>query len=203
MLENTVRKVTWMARATTTIVGLAIMLALVLGVATTALAGTGIGATFNLGKTNTVNAITKLVGSVAGPSLQIDNNSTDAAATALDLQVEPGKAPMKVNSATQVANLNADKLDGQDASAFMAASTYRVDKPITLDIVFSTAVSCDPADLALSGAWAGKDATTEITTATPSIANPGGSVIFLIESNSTKLEEMTLMAVCADLPPLR
>jgi hypothetical protein len=116
--------------------------------------------------------------------------------------VEPGKAPMKVNSATQVANLNADKLDGQDASAFMAASTYRVDKPITLDIVFSTAVSCDPADLALSGAWVGEDATTEITTATPSIANPG-SVTFLIESNSTKLEEMTLMAVCADLPPLR
>jgi hypothetical protein len=105
MLGNTVKKVTWMARATTTIVGLAIMLALVFGVATTALAGTGIGATFNLGQINTVNAISKLVGSVAGPSLQIDNNSTDAAATALDLQVEAGKAPMKINSETQVANL--------------------------------------------------------------------------------------------------
>jgi hypothetical protein len=115
MLGNTVKKVTWMARATTTIVGLAIMLALVFGVATTALAGTGIGATFNLGQINTVNAISKLVGSVAGPSLQIDNNSTDAAATALDLQVEAGKAPMKINSETQVANLNADKVDGKSA----------------------------------------------------------------------------------------
>src|SRR5687768_10523137 len=85
MLGTTVRKVTWMARATTTIVGLALMLALVFGVATTALAGTGVGATFNLGQTNTVNAVSKLVGSVAGPSLQIDNNSADAAATALDL----------------------------------------------------------------------------------------------------------------------
>ncbi len=110
------KKVAWMARATTTVVGLAIMLALVLGVATTALAGTGVGARFQLGQTNTVNAITKLVGSVAGPSLQIDNNSTNAAATALDLQVEPGKAPMKVNSATQVANLNADKVDGKSAT---------------------------------------------------------------------------------------
>ena len=202
MLGNTVRKVTWMARATTTIVGLAIMLALVFGVATTALAGTGIGATFNLGKTNTANAVSKLVGSVAGPSLRIDNNSTNASATALNLQVEPGKAPMKVNSVTQVANLNADKLDGQDASAFVPASTYTVDKPITLDVVFSTAVFCDPGDLALSGAWAGKDATTEITTATPSKVNPG-AVTFLIESNSTKLEDMALIAVCADLPPLR
>jgi hypothetical protein len=115
MLANTLKKVTWMARATTTIVGLAIMLALVFGVATTALAGTGIGATFNLGQTNTVNQISTLIGIVAGPSLQIDNNSTDASATALDLQVESGKAPMKVNSDKQVANLNADKVDGKSA----------------------------------------------------------------------------------------
>ncbi len=53
---------------------------------------------------------------MAGPSLQIDNNSTSAAATALDLQVEAGKAPMTVNSDAQVANLNADKLDGKSAN---------------------------------------------------------------------------------------
>ena len=70
------------------------------------------GATFNVGQTNTANAVSKLVGSVAGPSLQIDNNSTNANATALDLQVEAGKPPMKVNSQTKVALLNADKLDG-------------------------------------------------------------------------------------------
>src|SRR5215210_6697153 len=115
MLVSAAKKVAWMARTTTTLVGLAIMLALVFGVATTALAGTGIGARFDLGKTNTVNQVSKLVGSVAGPSLLIDNNSTNAAATALDLQVEAGKAPMKVNSAAKVANLNADELDGMDA----------------------------------------------------------------------------------------
>jgi hypothetical protein len=118
-LANTTKKVTWMARATTTIVGPAIMLTLVMGVAATALAGTGIGATFNLGKVNSVNAVSKLVGSVAGPSLQIDNNSTGTGATALDLQVEPGKDPMKVNSSAEVENLNVDQVDGQSTSEFL------------------------------------------------------------------------------------
>ena len=54
MLGSAAMKVAWMARTTTTVVGLAIMLALVFGVATTALGGTGIGARFDLGKTNTV-----------------------------------------------------------------------------------------------------------------------------------------------------
>ncbi len=202
MLGSVASKIAWMARTTTTVVGLAIMLALVLGAATTALAGTGVGARFDLGKTNTVNQISKLVGSVAGPSLQVDNNSPDASATALDLQVEPGKAPMSVNSAGRVANLNADKLDGQEASAFMPAKTYRVDRPITIDVVFSTAVSCDTGDLAIGSAWANKDAGTEIVTAAPSIANPG-AMGFLINSDSPLLDDMTLMAVCADMPPLR
>ena len=57
-------------------------------------------------------------GSIAGPSLQIDNNSTGAGAAALDLQVEAGKAPMTVNSGVKVANLNADRLDDREASSF-------------------------------------------------------------------------------------
>jgi hypothetical protein len=116
MAKGIYKKVTAVGRATTFAVGLAVMLALTVGLASTALAGTGVGARFQLGQTNTVNAITKLVGSVAGPSLQVDNNSADPNATALDLQVEGGKAPMKVNSDAQVANLNADKIDGKSAS---------------------------------------------------------------------------------------
>ena len=50
-------------------------MALVLGVASTALAGTGVGGTLNLGKVNTVDAVSKVVGSVAGPSLKMANNS--------------------------------------------------------------------------------------------------------------------------------
>jgi hypothetical protein len=112
MTKKIAKKAMGIARGTALTLGVAVMLALLLGVATTALAGTGVGARFQLGQTNTVNAVTMLVGSVAGPSLQVDNNSTHANATALDLQVEPGKAPMKVNSDTRVANFNADKLDG-------------------------------------------------------------------------------------------
>lgn len=134
--------------------------------------------------------------------MTIDNNSANASATALDLQVEPGKAPMKVNSATQVANLNADKIDGQDSSAFMPASKYHVNKPIAVDTLVSTAVSCDPEDLALSGGWAGKNNGTEVTTASPNGAHPE-SMTFLITNPVEPIDDMALFAVCADLPPLR
>jgi hypothetical protein len=127
MTRSIFSKVMWVGRATVFVVGLAVILALTVGLATTALAGTGVGARFQLGQTNTVNAITKLVGSVAGPSLQIDNNSTNANATALNLQVEAGKAPMKVNSETKVANLNADKLDGLDSGAFLGVTAKATD----------------------------------------------------------------------------
>ena len=108
------------------VVGLAVILALTVGVASTALAGTGVGSAFNLGKTNTVSAISKLVGSVAGPSLRVDNNSTNSAATALDLQVEQGKAPMKVNSDSKVAQLNADEVDNVN---FPVSGNVAVDPP--------------------------------------------------------------------------
>jgi hypothetical protein len=120
------KKVAWVGRTASMVFGLALVMALLFGIATTALAGTGVGARFQLGQTNTVNAITKLVGSVAGPSLQIDNNSTGAGATALDLQVEPGKTPMTVNSDTQVVNLNSDKLDGKSVDQIGVNGLARV-----------------------------------------------------------------------------
>jgi hypothetical protein len=138
MTKKIFKKVMWLGRATTFLVGLAVVLALTAGLASTALAGTGVGARFDLGVTNTVNAISKLVGSVAGPSLQIDNNSTGAGATALDLQVESGKAPMKLNSGTKVANLNSDKVDGKSANdltrvAFAQNAPRRMERDTTLE----------------------------------------------------------------------
>jgi hypothetical protein len=154
MTKRIFSKVVWFGRATTLMVGLAVILALTVGLVSTALAGTGVGSAFNLGKTNTVSAVSKLVGSVAGPSLLVDNNSTNSAATALDLQVEAGKTPMKVNSAAKVANLNADKLDGMDAGQLQGFSTLRVS---TTDVNttegsngFGTA-SCQAGEQAISG----------------------------------------------------
>jgi hypothetical protein len=105
-----------MARATTVVVGVAIMLGLIFGVATSAFGANG--GNFILGSlNNTATAITKLTGTVGGgPALQVSNPSTVTGSTALDLQVATGKAPMKVNRTTKVTNLNADKLDGQDSS---------------------------------------------------------------------------------------
>ena len=116
-ITNTIlARIWWLGRGTATMIGVAVMLAFTVGLASTALAGTGIGARFDLGKTNTVNAVSKLVGNVAGASLLIDNNSTSASATALDLRVEPGKAPMRVNpEAGTATNLSADEPDGKSA----------------------------------------------------------------------------------------
>lgn len=119
MFRSTVRKVMWVGRATVFLVGLAMIVAVVLGVATAALAGTGVGATFNLGSLNTVDQISRLVGSTDNPMLRVANNSTGTHATALDLKVDPGHAPMRVDSSTQVANLNADKVDGQEAETLL------------------------------------------------------------------------------------
>jgi hypothetical protein len=114
MMRSILSKVMWVGRATVFTVGLAVTLALMLGVATVALAAVP-GDPFKLGRINTINTISTLVGSTSTPMLRIDNNGSG---TALDLQVQPGKAPVKVNSGVQVANLNADRLDGNSAEDF-------------------------------------------------------------------------------------
>jgi hypothetical protein len=116
MIRSTAKKVMWVGRATVFLVGLAVIVAVVLGLAAAALAGTGVGDTFNLGRLNAVNKISRLVGSTDAPMLRVDNNSAGTNATALDLQVESRHAPMKVDSTTKVADLNADLVDGRDAS---------------------------------------------------------------------------------------
>jgi len=113
----------WVGRATVFMVGLAVMLALVFGVAVTALAGTGVGATFNLGKINTVNALSRLEGSTLNSMLKIDQNGSG---TALNLEVQDpaNKPPMLVNSSTKVTNLNSDQLDGKSADQLLRVSYF-------------------------------------------------------------------------------
>jgi hypothetical protein len=127
LTKTIISRIWWLGRGTATVMGLAMLLALTVGLASTALAGTGVGARLDLGKINTVDAISSLVGSVAGPSLRVDNNSTASGATALDLRVEPNKDPLKVNSSAKVENLNVDKLDGKDSADFLAADGRAVD----------------------------------------------------------------------------
>ena len=83
---------------------------------TGAASGSGVGAVFNLGRTNKVNATSGLTGSTKHSMLSVTNNG---AGPALSLQVAKGKAPLSVNSSTQVAGLNASLLGGLAASQFV------------------------------------------------------------------------------------
>ena len=97
--------------------GLVLVLGLVFGVATMALGANG--GNFILGRSNAASTLTKLTGNVDGAAMQVINTNAGADDTALSLQAQAGEAPMRVNSATRVTNLNADKLDGVDSSALL------------------------------------------------------------------------------------
>jgi len=97
-----------------------------------ALGGAGMAATggsFILGQPNTATTNTSLSAPVAGgKTLQVTNNDTsNAASTALGLTVASGHAPFTVNTGIKVTNLNADKLDGIDSTGFLSKTGTAVD----------------------------------------------------------------------------
>ena len=113
MFRTIFGKLAWLGRATSAVVGLAVVLALVVGVSSQALAGNldplKVGSLRNVA-TNT----TALVGKVAlGEALVVKNPS---GGPALGLQVGAGKAPLKVNpEAGTATGLSADEIDGKDS----------------------------------------------------------------------------------------
>jgi hypothetical protein len=119
------RQIFWKAmmvgRTAALTLGVAVMLALVLGAGTTAVAATG--GNFLLGKANSARTVSKLTSGIAGPTLQLISKGTTAAATALNLKVAPGRAPLTVNAdAGTATNLSADRLDGKDSTEFQQAN---------------------------------------------------------------------------------
>lgn len=76
--------------------GLALVMALLLGVASMALGDNG--DFFKVGRANLASAVSVLTKSGAGPALRLEVGSG---------------APLAVNSSAKVANLNADKVDGR------------------------------------------------------------------------------------------
>jgi hypothetical protein len=210
-------KVMWVGRATVFLVGLAVILALTVGLASAALAGTGVGATFNLGKTNTVNALSSLVGSVAGPALKVDNNSTSLGATALRLEVEPGKPPMSVNSTTEVQGLNVDSLDSRNSSEFLQESTDRddflprniyvnsVQRAVSPGAARSDSISCDAGDVAIGGGFDEVNvANARVTSSHLQEFSGDTSWAVAVENlNPATTDIYLISAVCADFLPLR
>src|SRR5215203_6084149 len=78
MVKKIVSKVMWVGRATVFLVGLTVIFAVVLGVATTAAAHSGFRGLFHLGHDNPVTALSELTGSVANGVLQVTNQSTNS-----------------------------------------------------------------------------------------------------------------------------
>ncbi len=124
MLRSAASKVMWVGRATVFAVGLAVILALVFGAASVAFGATG--GNFVLGQTNVASALTKLTGNVNGAAMQVANTNPGLNDQALNLTVNPGEAPMRVNSDGRVTNLNADELDGRGADRIGVNGLQRV-----------------------------------------------------------------------------
>jgi hypothetical protein len=120
-------KVAWVGRTASMVFGLALVLALVLGVAATAFGANG--DFFKVGKANLASAVSTLTKSGAGP--------------ALSLKVGSGP-PLRVDSQARVGNLNADQLDGKDQSAFAdvnelgAQNAVHVFGPLPLERTFTS-----------------------------------------------------------------
>jgi hypothetical protein len=106
------------------------MVAALLGAASMAFAGNG--DPWILGQLNSATAITRLAGSggVDGPMLVVTNNDSGSDDTALDLNVQSGEPPMTVNSQTKVTNLNADRLDGMNSTAFASYERTVIVSPV-------------------------------------------------------------------------
>jgi hypothetical protein len=96
----------------------------------TGLAYAATGGNFLLGRPNTATTQTGLTANFAGRTLQLTNTNTGATASPLGLTTAAGRPPFFTNSATKVANLNADKLDGIDSTGFLGKTAKATDSEL-------------------------------------------------------------------------
>jgi hypothetical protein len=231
MTTKVVGRAMWLARDTATLLGLAAMLAVVLGAATTANAAAG--DPLKLGEINAANKITRLLGSSDGVLLGITNNG---GGSALRLEVKPGKAPVSVNpEAGTATGLSADRLDGKDSAAFLGKGdkafnsdkldgldsfdllqenerddflpndTYTASNPVRTSGGGVTEVQgafCDSGDAVLSGGGGTLENDGRDDDLLFSAPNGSGSWTVTVRDNGAP-STVTVEAVCADFPPLR
>ena len=150
---------------------------------------------------NAATKVTGLVGNVDGAAaLRVTNPNSGTNDTALDLRVQAGEAPMKVNSPTKVANLNADKLDGKDPNAFLSSSTY--DSWTTLEGTANAWtfgwVACEPGDLVVSGGCQNTDRGTTVERSLP-YRSSGSSGWTIGYFNGATADNVSVKVTCADM----
>jgi hypothetical protein len=162
--------------------------------------GHRVGATFNLGKINTVNAISRLEGSTLNAMFRINQLGSG---TALNLQVQdPNKPPMTINSSAKVTNLNSDQLDGQDSTNFLPRSTYTTEETtFGIDLGGGARLAetfCNSGDKILGGGYFNVDATgTTVTAIGVEDFHQGYQVQW--RNNDGTADEIVVQAYCADL----
>ena len=184
MIRTVASKVMWVGRATVFLVGLSVIGALVLGVATAALGANG--DFFKVGRDNFASAVSVLDKSGAGPALR--------------LLVDSGP-PLAVNSSARVANLNADKLDGKDSSGLVPKKTYTkvVSADLAGNLTATITASCDAGDLLLSGGHANISTDDRIITEGPVESSNAQSWAFEIRTGPVNaLFDQEAEALCAD-----
>ncbi len=176
-------------------------LALILGVATTALAAVP-GDPFKLGRINRIDQLSTLVGSADGALLRINN---EGSGPALDLRVQEGEVPINVNSATKVNDLNADKVDGKDSTAFVPAQTYEVQRSTLGEgdgNQGNRVANCDRADVLLGGGFVTGSPEDDVISNQPIEESGVSGWFFGFQDNGPRSIQMVYV-LCADFPPLR
>jgi hypothetical protein len=178
---------------------LAVVLALTVGTASTALAANG--GNFILGVlTNDATAITKLTANIPNNTLHLANTSTSAGATALRLQTDASMPPMRVDSGTKVTNLNVDKLDGKDSSDFMPAQVYEREQAtwVSASSTGNIFPACDAGDVAISGGYRDLDFTSRVIRDERYAADPKYWALAIRNTASTA-DAITVEVVCINL----
>jgi hypothetical protein len=199
MIKNALSKVMWVGRATVFLVGLAVILALVVGLTSAAFGANGDA--FRLGQGNVATKLTSLGGTlgVNGPMLKVANKNGGTDDTALRLEVDPQEAPMSVNSTTKVNGFNADQVDGRDAAQFVTTNTYRKETALgpgtqQADGGYVQTALCDAGDVLLSGGPANVHPPTAMV---ESFANNGGGWSVKVDKHGS-VNDFSVVVVCAN-----
>ena len=178
--------------------GLMVALALMLGATTTALAAVP-GDPLELGEVNDIGAAaTALIGDRAGGVLQIANKGSG---TALNLRVSANQPPLTVNPvAGKATNLDADKLDGQEAADFAPARAYfrEVQGAGRANAFGDATARCDPGDLVITGGYRKVDAaSTFVADMVPVKGQPNGWQVIWFSSGTA--DDIVVRVLCADV----
>ena len=206
MLRKVAARVAWVGRTASMVFGLALVLALVFGALSVAVAHTGSAGLFHLNHSNTANAVSKLVGSTAGTLLKLDQNG---AGTALNLEVNLDKPPLVTSPGSGTAtNFSADRLDRYDESAFFNAnhfnaSTYLVNNEHTIPSGHGVGVStgCDVGDIAVGAGPSTATTHTLNFRGGPDHAHNGWK--YWADNNGSFTETLTVSVRCLDFAPRR